>query len=174
MSKGRWFVAALAVLCASAVLAASRHRSVRGIPPNDPGLSIVLTPVADGAPLHTNGIAGSLDLGAVSYAGARGDRSVAVEQHGSGYVVTTRFGLTINDPAARVQTATVTAYLLTPSRYVIRIDGKKLDPAPRVILAHVRVGRVSVHSIAVEVPNSVPADDNSVVNHPIQFAAIPE
>lgn len=141
---------------------------------NETALSIALTPVTDGAPLHGNGSAAALEIGAVSYAGAHHPNNVVVEQKTNSYVVTTKFGLTVSDPAEKAGTASITACLVYPSRFTIRIDGMKIEAMPRLILAHVPIGRVSIHRIDVEVPNDVPAESSAVVNHPIQFAAIPE
>lgn len=167
---------ALALLCASAVpVLAARHRSVRVVKVATPAaLSVSLTPVADGAPLHSDGTAGAIDLGAVSYVAARRDGNVAIEQQSDRYTVATKFGLTINDPSSHVTTASVTAYVVYPSRYVVRVDGVKIDPTPRLLFAHVPVGRISVHRLEVEIPNNVPADAETIINHPIQFAAIAE
>lgn len=141
---------------------------------NDTALSVAITALADGAPVvGANASRIALELGSVSYAGQRSP-NVKLQQGSDHYTVSTRFGLTVHDPSARVGTASITASVVYPSRIGMRLDGMKLDAAPRLLMAHVPVGRLSIHHLEIDVPNDLSADASAIVNYPIQFAAIPE
>jgi hypothetical protein len=91
----------------------------------------------------------------IVFVGVTGSGSDAMVDAGAMSKVTKRvFGIRIEGTAA---TATLRAFLEShDGRSVIRIDGIALTTVPALIDAQLPVGKVTTHTIEIEVPASVP------------------
>src|SRR5579859_6085135 len=95
-----------------------------------------------------------LDMGVVSAGGARRP-NVHVRQRQDGLIVTTGFGLTIQDPAQHLQTAAVMACIAFPQEpYTLWVDGVMLTTTPQIIEGQARPGPARVHRLEILVPNT--------------------
>lgn len=99
--------------------------------------------------LLTAGSDAWLDFSAVSQQGSARERSMRVER---------RFAIRILRAGVSWGTATLTARLESQDgRSLLRIDGQPLTTTPIVIDARAAVGAVTVHTLEIEVPDSVAA-----------------
>ncbi len=90
------------------------------------------------------------------------------------FLVTTRFGLKVQDASGRTRSVSLLAFLSAPqSRVLVRIDGVKLQAVPQPFATHLQTGRVSRHRLEVEVPTSLTEADLRAVNG-IGFSVVPD
>lgn len=140
-------IVALALcLAVSLPLYAGRRRSVA---PPSIALSIEFVDVpAAGATLLTAGSDAWIDLDTVSQKAGSAGKSVRVRR---------QFGIRIvRAGGVSWGTAVVTAKLDSPDgRSSLRIDGKLLASAPIVVDARAAVGAMTIHTLEIEVPDSV-------------------
>src|SRR5689334_8647431 len=137
-------------------------------------ISVSFVSAPDGAAL-TGGASGqrSLDLGAVSHAGGAQTANVQVQKLPGHFVVSTKFGLSIQDGSQHTTTATILAALAQPdSAFRYRLDGITLQPAPQLLQGQARVGPTSIHRLEIDVPVSV-TEKNSQLHNAIIFQVIP-
>jgi hypothetical protein len=137
-------------------------------------LSVAFVSAPDGAAL-VGGASGQrvLNLGTVSY--AAGPRTPNVQTHArdGGFVVATRFGLSVQDPSQRFSSAAVLASMALPDPFfTLRLDGVRLGTTPQVIQGQVRVGITFEHRLEIEVPASL-TEKNSQLENAILFQVIP-
>ena len=114
----------------------------------------------------------TLQLGAVSYAGAR-TANVEVRRHATSFVVATRFGLLVRGDPSQFQRAMVSASVNAGSPYLVSLDGERLGPTPQIVMASAAVGTVSQHRLEIEVPNSL-TEKSAVAPSVIQLEVVPE
>jgi len=137
-------------------------------------ISVSFSSAPDGAAL-AGGNSGqrSLNLGAVSHAGGAHTANVQVQSLSGHFVVTTKFGLSIQDGSQHFTTATVLAALAIPdSAYTFRVDGITLETVPQLLQAQARIGPTFVHRLEIDVPTSL-TEKNSQLNNAIIFQVIP-
>lgn len=128
-------------------------------------LSVSLASAPDGVPLNGTSSQRTLNFGAVSYNMASAGPNVRVIRRPSGFAVTTRFGLTLQDPSAHVASATVMASIAVPeTHFSLRLDGIPLETTPQIIWSQEKVGVTSQHLLEIEVPNSVTESDSHLQN----------
>jgi len=78
-------------------------------------ISVAFRPTADGAMLAPGGPGqGTLDLGVVSYGGTARTSNVQVTRQHDRFVVSTKFGLSLEDPSRHSASAAVLAALAYP------------------------------------------------------------
>ena len=137
-------------------------------------ISVSFVSAPDGAAL-SGGASGqrSLDLGAVSHAGGARNSNVQVQKRAQHFVVSTKFGLSIQDASQHTATATVLAALAAPDpSFTFRLDGITLQLAPQLVQNQARVGPTLIHRLEIDVPASV-TEKNSQVHNAIIFQIIP-
>jgi hypothetical protein len=137
-------------------------------------ISVSFVSAPDGAAL-SGGASGqrSLDLGAVSNAGGAQNPNVRVQKLPGHFVVSTKFGLSIQDGSQHTTTATVLAALAIPDpSFTFRLDGLTLQPAPQLLQNQARVGPTFIHRLEIDVPASV-TEKNSQLHNAIIFQIIP-
>jgi hypothetical protein len=137
-------------------------------------ISVSFVSAPDGAAL-TGGAAGqrNLDLGVVSLAGGAQAANVQVQKFPGRFVVSTRFGLSIQNGAQHSSTATVLAALALPDpAFIFRLDGITLQPAPQLLQNQARIGPTFLHRLEIDVPASV-TEKNSQLHNAIIFQIIP-
>ncbi|HET9839420.1 MAG TPA: hypothetical protein VFR84_14410 [Candidatus Angelobacter sp.] len=137
-------------------------------------ISVTFVSAPDGAAL-VGGASGqrNLDLGAVSHAGNTQTPNVQVQKLPGHFVVSTRFGLSIQDGAQHSSTATVLAALAAPDpSFTFRLDGITLQTAPQLLQGQARVGPTLIHRLEIDVPASV-TEKNSQLHNAIIFQIIP-
>ncbi|HMF91934.1 MAG TPA: hypothetical protein VKL40_14920 [Candidatus Angelobacter sp.] len=138
--------------------------------------SIVVTFTASPDGTALSGVApgrGVLNLGTVSYASGARMSNVQMRHLDGRFVVTTRFGMNIQDPAQRFSSATVLASMALPEPYfTLRLDGTKMETTPQVIQGRVRVGETLQHRLEIEVPTSL-TEKNSQLQNAIVFQVVP-
>ncbi len=135
-------------------------------------MSFVSAP--DGAAL-SGGASGqrSLDLGTVSNAGGARNPNVQLQKLPGRFIVSTKFGLSIQDGSQHAGTATVLAGLALPDpSFTYRLDGLTLQPAPQLLQNQARVGPTFIHRLEIDVPASV-TEKNSQLHNAIIFQIIP-
>ncbi len=137
-------------------------------------ISVAFVSAPDGATL-TGGASGQrhLNLGTVS--SAAGSRTANVQMHklDGRLVVSTKFGLSIQDPSQRFSSAAVLASVALPDPlFILRLDGTKLETVPQVVQGQARVGTTFQHLLEIEVPASV-TEKNSQLQNAIIFQVIP-
>jgi len=135
-------------------------------------LSVTFSGAPDGARL-SGGTAGqgTLDLGAASYGGAFSP-NVNVQKLRGSFVVSTKFGLTIQQSSQQLSTATVMAALAVPEpAFILRLDGLTLGTTPQVVQGQARLGVMTQHRLEIEVPSSV-TEKNSQLHNAILFQVI--
>ena len=137
-------------------------------------ISVAFRSTADGATLAPGGPGqGTLDLGVVSYGGAARASNVQVTRQRDHFVVSTKFGLSLDDPARHTASAAVLAALAYPETlHTIWLDGVKLSVTPQLVLGQARLGAVSSHHLEIEVPTSL-TEKNAQVHNAIIFQVIP-
>src|SRR5215472_7725024 len=112
-------------------------------------LSVAFVSAPDGAAL-AGGASGQrvLNLGTVSRAAGPRTPNVQVRAGDGGFVVATRFGLSIHDPSRRFSSAAVLVSVALPDPFfTLRLDGLKLGTTPQVIQGRVRVGTTFEHRL---------------------------
>ena len=137
-------------------------------------LSVAFVSAPDGATL-TGGASGQrvLNLGSVSYAAGSRTPNVQLRSSGGGFVVATRFGLSVQDPSHRFSSVVVLVSMALPDRFfTLRLDGVKLGTTPQLIQGRVRVGTTFEHRLEIEVPASL-TEKNSQLHNAILFEVIP-
>ncbi len=134
-------------------------------------LSITFSSAPDGVRLTGSAAQGILDLGRASYGGAF-TPNVSQQKLADRFVVSTRFGIVLEDPSQRVRTATVSAALASPEPwFTLRLDGVKLSAVPQMIQGQARVGTITLHRLEIEVPSSL-TEKNSQLQNAITFQVI--
>jgi hypothetical protein len=137
-------------------------------------ISVSFVSAPDGAAM-TGGASGqrNLDLGAVSHASGARNPNVQVQKLPGHFVVSTKFGLSIQDGSQHTATVTVLAALAQPdSAFHYRLDGITLQPTPQLLQGQARVGPTLVHRLEIDVPASV-TEKNSQLHNAIIFQIIP-
>jgi hypothetical protein len=125
----------------------------------------------DGVPLGGTSTQRILDLGKVSYNTAPG-HNVSLRRLPGSFVVSTRFGLAVQDSSQHASTATILAALQVPDHaFIFRIDGLTLATTPQIIQGQARVGTVFQHKLEIEVPGSI-TEKSSQLNNAIIFQVI--
>jgi hypothetical protein len=139
-------------------------------------LSVSFVSAPDGAPLAGGTSAQrSLNLGTVSLAGGakNANANVQVQQLPGRFVVSTRFGLSIESGLQHAASATVLAALAVPDRaYTFRLDGITLETVPQLLQGQARIGTAHMHRLEIEVPTSL-TEKNSQLHNAIIFQVIP-
>ena len=116
---------------------------------------------------------GSLTLGKVSSGAVTHVPGVRVDRRQNSMIVSTSFGVRLDDSGGGAGSARLSAFLFHPdSRYQISIDGVKLNGSARVIQTSLRYGAITPHRLEIEIPSSVPETEGNLANN-IGFLAIP-
>ncbi len=137
-------------------------------------ISVNFVSAPDGAAL-TGGASGqrSLDLGRVSHAGGAQAANVHTQKLPGRFVVSTRFGLSIQAGSQTATTAAVLAALSVPDpAYTFRLDGITLQTVPQLLQGQARTGTTVIHRLEIEVPTSL-TEKNSQLHNAIIFQVIP-
>jgi hypothetical protein len=137
-------------------------------------VSVSFISAPDGAAL-TGGASGqrSLNLGTVSHTGGAQSANVQVQKLPGRFVVSTRFGLSVQDGSQRASSATILAALAVPDpAYVFRLDGITLAAVPQLVQGQARVGATVIHRLEIEVPTSL-TEKNSQLHNAIIFQIVP-
>ena len=137
-------------------------------------ISVSFVSAPDGVAL-SGGASGqrSLNLGTVSNAGGAQTANVQVQKLPGRFVVSTRFGMSIQDGSQHATSATVLAALAVPdSAYTFRLDGVTLETVPQLIQGQTRVGPTFMHRLEIDVPTSL-TEKNSQLHNAILFQVIP-
>ena len=137
-------------------------------------LSVQFVAAPDGAAL-AGGTSGqrSLNLGSVSYNTGSRMANVQTRSMQGRFVVSTKFGLQIQDSSRQFSSATVLAAVAFPSpAYTVRLDGLKLETIPQLIQGQARIGLILQHRLEIEVPTSL-TEKNSEIQNAIVFQVIP-
>ena len=137
-------------------------------------ISVSFVSAPDGAAL-TGGASGqrNLNLGTVSHAGGAQTANVQVQKLPGRFVVSTKFGVSIQDGSQHATSATVLAALAVPdSAYTFRLNGITLGTVPQLIQGQARIGPTFVHRLEIDVPTSL-TEKNSQLNNAILFQVIP-
>ncbi len=137
-------------------------------------ISVAFVSAPDGAAL-TGGASGqrTLDLGTTSYGGGTRTANVQMQKFPGRFVVSTKFGLSIQDGEQHFTSATVLAALAFPDpAYTFRLDGVKLEPVPQMVQGQAKIGTTFQHRLEIEVPSSI-TEKNAQVHNAIIFQVIP-
>ena len=137
-------------------------------------ISVAFVSAPDGAAL-TGGTSGqrSLSLGTVSHAGGARAGNVQVQRFSGHFVVSTRFGLSIQAGSQHATSATLLAALAAPDfAYTFKLDGITLGTVPQLVQGQARVGTTIMHRLEIDVPTSL-TEKNSQLNNAILFQVIP-
>ena len=137
-------------------------------------ISVSFVSAPDGVAL-TGGASGqrSLNLGTVSNAGGAQTANVQVQKLPGRFIVSTRFGMSIQDGSQHATSATVLAALAVPdSAYTFRLDGITLETVPQLVQGQARVGPTFMHRLEIDVPTSL-TEKNSQLHNAILFQVIP-
>ena len=137
-------------------------------------ISVAFVSAPDGAAL-TGGASGqrNLNLGMVSHAGGARAGNVQVQKLPGRFIVSTRFGLSIQDGSQHATSATVLAALAVPDfAYTFRLDGVTLGTVPQLVQGQARIGTTIMHRLEIDVPTSL-TEKNSQLNNAILFQVIP-
>lgn len=137
-------------------------------------LSVQFVAAPDGAAL-AGGTSGqrSLNLGSVSYNTGSRMANVQTRSMQGRFVVSTKFGLQIQDSSRQFSSATVLAAIVYPNpAYTVRLDGLKLETIPQLIQGQARIGLILQHRLEIEVPTSL-TEKNSEIQNAIVFQVIP-
>ncbi|MGC2697018.1 MAG: hypothetical protein WA738_14635 [Candidatus Angelobacter sp.] len=115
----------------------------------------------------------SLNLGTVSHGGGAQAVNVQVQKHSGHFVVSTKFGLSVQDGTKHATSATILAALAVPdSNYTYRLDGITLETVPQLVQGQARVGTTFTHRLEIDVPTSL-TEKNSQLHNAIIFQVIP-
>jgi hypothetical protein len=137
-------------------------------------ISVSFVSAPDGAAL-SGGASGqrSLDLGTVSNAAGTRNPTVQMQRLPGHFIVSTKFGLSIQDGSQHAATVTVLAALALPDpSFTFRLDGLTLQPAPQLLQNQARVGPTFIHRLEIDVPASL-TEKNSQLHNAIIFQIIP-
>lgn len=137
-------------------------------------LSVSFVSAQDGAAL-TGGASGQrgLNLGTVSHAGGAQSANVQVQRLPGRFVVTTRFGLSVQDGSQHASSAAILAALAAPDpAYVFRLDGITLAAIPQLVQGQARIGTTVMHRLEIEVPTNL-TEKNSQLHNAIIFQVVP-
>jgi len=137
-------------------------------------ISVAFMSAPDGAAL-TGGTSGqrTLNLGTASYGGGTRTANVQTQKLPGRFVLSTKFGLSIQDGQRHFTSAAVLAALAFPDTvYTFRLDGVKLEPVPQMVQGQAKIGTTFQHRLEIEVPTSV-TEKNAQVNNAIIFQIIP-
>jgi hypothetical protein len=137
-------------------------------------ISVSFVSAPDGAAL-SGGTSGqrSLNLGAVSHTGGAQTANVQVQKLPGRFVVSTRFGLSIQAGSQTATTAAVMAALTVPDpAYTFRLDGITLQTVPQLLQGQARTGTTVIHRLEIEVPTSL-TEKNSQLHNAIIFQVVP-
>ena len=137
-------------------------------------ISVSFVSAPDGAAL-IGGASGqrSLNLGTVSHTGGAQASNVQVQKSPGRFVVSTRFGLSIQAGSQTATTATVLAALTIPDpAFTFRLDGITLQTVPQLLPGQARMGTTVMHRLEIEVPTSL-TEKNSQLHNAIIFQVIP-
>lgn len=137
-------------------------------------ISVSFVSAPDGVAL-TGGASGqrSLNLGTVSNAGGAQTANVQVQKLPGRFIVSTRFGMSIQDGSQHATSATVLAALAVPdTAYTFRLDGITLETVPQLVQGQARVGPTFLHRLEIDVPTSL-TEKNSQLHNAILFQVIP-
>jgi len=137
-------------------------------------LTVSLVGISGGVPLlDSPGGPALLNCGKVSYGGSTTPK-LEVQQHAGSFVVSTDFGLLVQDATKLAHFATVSGALSGAQTAVTyRIDGKKLGSAPVLLISHASVGTLSEHRLEIEVPTGL-TEAGADTQIAIQFAVSAE
>lgn len=114
-----------------------------------------------------------LNLGTVSQAAGTQTQNVQVQKLPGRFIVSTRFGLSIQSGSGHSISATVMAALAVPDpAYTFRLDGVTLEIVPQLVQGQARVGTTLMHRLEIEVPTSL-TEKNSQLHNAIIFQVIP-
>jgi len=113
----------------------------------------------------------SLDLGTVSYQNGSNMLNVGAQKRSTSFVVSTRFGLEVDDSTGKVSTVTVRAALAAPDVFIFRVDGFQLGTTPQLIQTQVKPGATLQHLLEIEVPTSL-TEKNSQLQNTILFQVV--
>jgi hypothetical protein len=136
-------------------------------------VSVSFVSAPDGAAL-SGGASGqrSLNLGPVHTGGAQ-TANVKVQKLPGRFVVSTRFGMSIQAGSQTAATTSVLAALTVPDpAYTFRLDGITLQTVPQLVQGQARTGTTVMHRLEIEVPTSL-TEKNSQLNNAIIFQVIP-
>jgi hypothetical protein len=112
-------------------------------------------------------------LGTVSHAGGAQTANVHTQKLPGRFVVSTRFGLSIQAGSQTATTAAVLAALTIPDpAYTFRLDGITLQTVPQLLQGQARTGTTVMHRLEIEVPTSL-TEKNSQLHNAIIFQVIP-
>ena len=137
-------------------------------------LSVAFVSAADGTPL-TGPSPGQrvLNLGTVSYSSNPRTANVQMRSLEGRFIVSAKFGLSIQDPSQRYSSAAMLVSMAHPEpSFTLRLDGMKLETTPQVIQGQVRLGTTFQHRLEIEVPTSL-TEKNSQLRNAIIFQVIP-
>jgi hypothetical protein len=135
-------------------------------------ISLSLGNAPDGVPLKGgNASQRSLDLGTVSYQNGASTLNVGVQKLAASFVVSTKFGMTVQDSTGNLGTATVLAAMAAPDVFIFRVDGLRLGTVPQLIQAQAKPGVTGLHLLEIEVPSSL-TEKNSQLQNSILFQVI--
>jgi len=113
----------------------------------------------------------SMDLGTVSYQNGSNALNVSVQKLSTSFVVSTKFGLEVDDSTGKVGTVTVRANLAAPDVFIFRVDGFQLGTTPQLIQTQIKPGILLQHLLEIEVPTSL-TEQNSQLQNTIQFQVV--
>jgi hypothetical protein len=139
-------------------------------------VSVAFVNLPDGAPLAPGG-AGlrALDLGQVAYGAVSRTPNVQIRTLKDRMIVTTRFGLALQNTGTggHAATATVLASLAFPDpARTLRIEGVKMGLVPQIVQPRAGIGATSVCRFEIEVPVTLTEKDAQMRNS-ILFQVIP-
>jgi hypothetical protein len=98
---------------------------------------------------------------------------VQVKKLADRFVVSTRFGLSIQDASRHFTSAAVLASIAYPEDvHAIWVDDVKLATTPQVIQGQARLGPTAEHRLSIEVPGSS-TEKNSQLHNAVVFQIIP-
>jgi hypothetical protein len=113
----------------------------------------------------------SMDLGTVSYQNGSNTLNVSVQKLSTSFVVSTHFGLEVDDSTGKVATVTVRAGLAAPDVFIFRVDGFQLGTTQQFIQTQVKPGSLLQHLLEIEVPTSL-TEKNSQLQNTILFQIV--
>ncbi len=135
-------------------------------------LAVQLVNAANGLAMKgVNASQRSMDLGTVSYQNVSSTLSLSVQKLSTSFVVSTRFGLEVDDPTGTVGTVTVLVGLAAPDVFMFRVDGFQLGTTPQLIQSQVKPGGIVQHLLEIEVPTSL-TEKNSQLQNTILFQVV--
>ena len=113
----------------------------------------------------------SMDLGTVSYQSGSNALNVSLQKLSTSFVVSTKFGLEVDDSTGKVGSVTVRANLAAPDVFIFRVDGFQLGTTPLLIQTQIKPGILLQHLLEIEVPTSL-TEQNSQLQNTIQFQVV--